>query len=286
MPRGHVGELELHGLVLAERLAEGGALLRVAERGFEGRLRQADGDGRGRDVGEGAGRLRRLVGLEHQRGPDPVETRAQGSRPRPPSGDSASPMRKPGAPRSMSASRRWPRRRWPRQEDAGARRVVGEGRRAAQRPVGCTARPDVAAEHCGGEHLAAGQRGQPRLAHGIRRSVLQRPRADEMTGHGARHRDPAARQLFEQHPRRGTVQAETAEVRAHHGAEQAQRAQLADDRLRIAAGRLVLGDHRQQGLVDELADGQDHLAALLRLTLARGEGPQALAVALEQAGGR
>jgi hypothetical protein len=52
-PRRHVGELELHGLVLADRLAERGALLRVPQRRLERRLADAHGDGAEAQIHDG-----------------------------------------------------------------------------------------------------------------------------------------------------------------------------------------------------------------------------------------
>src|SRR5436309_680538 len=45
-PGRHVGELQLDRLVLADRLAEGGPLLRIVDRVLERGLRDADGTGR------------------------------------------------------------------------------------------------------------------------------------------------------------------------------------------------------------------------------------------------
>src|SRR5213083_694889 len=55
-PRGHVGELELYGLVLADGHAEGRALLRVTQGGLEGGLSQPQRGGRVGGPGEGARR--------------------------------------------------------------------------------------------------------------------------------------------------------------------------------------------------------------------------------------
>src|SRR5207244_9791629 len=60
-PRRHIGELELDRLVVGDRLAERGALLRVTERRLESRLGHADGGGGGAEAREGEGGGDRLV---------------------------------------------------------------------------------------------------------------------------------------------------------------------------------------------------------------------------------
>ena len=249
------------------------------------------------DAGEGArSRLRRLVGLEHvSASRDAVEhevgrRRGRGRR----AGIRRSPTREAG--RAALDERKPPVAALGGgrdQEDAAraARRRTSGRRAASASSLGAYARArDVAAEHrARPSTLAAGQRGQPRAGarHPARRAAT-RPRAmagDRRTS--ARHRDPAARQLLERSwPAAASVEAETAEVRGRPAAPSRPSSPSSrDDRRRIAAGRLVLGDHRHHVLVDELADGQDHLAALLGLALARGEGAEALAVALEQLAG-
>ena len=113
MRGGHVGQLELHGLVLADGLAEGGALLRVAKRRLEGGLGEAH-RGRGerraaasasrgsrRAVAEPRRRRRaRTPSQDHVGGAEPA--RAEVSRaPRP-----RSDRRRPARPRSRRARRR------------------------------------------------------------------------------------------------------------------------------------------------------------------------------------
>ena len=106
-----------------------------------------------------------------------------------------------------------------------------------------------------------------------------------MAGDGGGDRRPAARQLLEHHDRAGGVEPEAADARLDGRAQQAELGQLADDRFRIATGRLVIGDRRNQRLLDELPHGQDDLPPLVRLALAGGERAEPFAVTLDELAG-
>ena len=177
--RGHVGQLDLHGLVLADGLAEGGPLLGVAKRRLEGRLgdahrgrgeREPGQDLRGsrRPVAEprrsrrparrrGSRRRRRARARRASRGPRPRSDRAHSARPGSRRARRRPCARAPRARRTARAGRRGPRRRASAQPGVGARADPGPERDRA---------PPLAAGHRGQRPLSRGAatRSAPRSA--------------------------------------------------------------------------------------------------------------------------
>ena len=167
--RGHVGQLELHGLVLADGLAEGGPLLGVAKRRLEGRLGEAH-RGRGeREPGQDLRGSRRSV-AEPRRSADPhaVEDHVGGAEPaRAECRGCRAHGQMVGIPLDHEAGGLAVGHPREHHEHVALLGMVHEGRGAGERPaIAVGARADPGAERDRAPPLAAGHRGQRPLSRG------------------------------------------------------------------------------------------------------------------------
>ena len=143
--------------------------------------------------------------------------------------------------------------------------------------------PDPVRERHGAEDLAARHRreepltllGRPEAGDGVNRAQV----SHDDGGKSGR----APRQLLDDHRGRSQVEPEASISGIDEGPENAELGEPGHQPGRMGVGDVEVLSGRNDKLVDELSDREDHLPHVLALRLAGGQGSEPLTVSLEQA---